>query len=222
MIERNRSALDGSMFVWAAGAVVFLVSIFFSPRIGPTPLILVALALSLWGWYAARKRTRILVEAMLAGIGDAVITTDASGCIAFFNPVAEALSGLRQAEVRRKRAADVLRLVHEQSHEPVENLAGRALVMFNIAGDGTVQMLYPVDADPRMIKDDLYRLPVRVRGPFGSDLVIAVTSEQPMPMLEQALKSLNQRRGALAALKAVERYRPVDGRIGSTGIFTAP
>lgn len=127
MIERNRSALDGSMFVWAAGAVAFLVSIFFSPRIGPAPLILVALALSLWGWYAARKRTRILVEAMLAGIGDAVITTDASGRIAFFNPVAEALSGLRQAEVRRKRAADVLRLVHEQSHEPVENLAGRAL-----------------------------------------------------------------------------------------------
>jgi hypothetical protein len=26
-----------------------------------------------------------------------------------------------------------------------------------------------------------------VRGPYGSDLVIAITSEQPMPMLEQAL-----------------------------------
>jgi hypothetical protein len=104
----------------------------------------------------------------------------------------------------------------------IGNLAGRALVMFNIAGDGTVQMLYPVDADPRIIKDDLYRLPVRVRGPYGSDLVIAITSEQPMPMLEQALLPLNQRRSALAALKAVERYRPVDGRIGSTGIFTAP
>jgi hypothetical protein len=94
--------------------------------------------------------------------------------------------------------------------------------MFNIAGDGTVQMLYPVDADPRIIKEDLYRLPVKVRGPYGADLVIAITSEQPMPMLEQALLPLNQRRSALAALKAVERYRPVDGRIGSTGIFTAP
>jgi hypothetical protein len=79
-----------------------------------------------------------------------------------------------------------------------------------------------VDADPRIIKDDLYRLPVKVRGPYGSDLVIAITSEQPMPMLEQALLPLNQRRSALAALKAVERYRPLDGRIGSTGIFTAP
>jgi uncharacterized caspase-like protein len=117
---------------------------------------------------------------------------------------------------------DALHRKDSQVAVEIGNLAGRALVMFNIAGDGTVQMLYPVDADPRIIKDDLYRLPVRVRGPYGSDLVIAITSEQPMPMLEQALLPLNQRRSALAALKAVERYRPLDGRIGSTGIFTAP
>jgi hypothetical protein len=65
-------------------------------------------------------------------------------------------------------------------------------------------------------------LPVRVRGPFGADLVVAVTSAQPMPMLEQALKPLDQRRSALQALKAVERYRPADGRVGSASIFTAP
>jgi hypothetical protein len=95
-------------------------------------------------------------------------------------------------------------------------------VLFNIAGDGTVQLLYPVGADQSIIKTAEYRLPVRVQQPFGSDQVVAITSEQPMAALEQSLRALNQRRSALQALKLVERYWPVDGRIGSTGIFTAP
>jgi uncharacterized caspase-like protein len=134
---------------------------------------------------------------------------------------------LKQAAAKAPQAMRVVPgdTVHRgESKVAVEigNLTGRALVLFNIAGDGTVQLLYPVDGDPRIVRDGLYRLPVRVRGPFGADLVVAVTSEQPMPMLEQALKPLNQRRGALQALKAVERYRPADGRVGATSIFTAP
>jgi uncharacterized caspase-like protein len=140
---------------------------------------------------------------------------------------AAAVRALKQLAAKAPQSMRVIPgdAVHRKDSQvavEIGNLAGRALVMFNIAGDGTVQMLYPMDADPRIIKDDLYRLPVRVRAPYGSDLVIAITSEQPMPMLEQALLPLNQRRSALAALKAVERYRPLDGRIGSTGIFTAP
>jgi uncharacterized caspase-like protein len=104
----------------------------------------------------------------------------------------------------------------------IGGVANRALVLFNIAGDGTVQLLYPIASDPVIVRSAEYRLPVQVREPFGSDLVVAVTSEQPMPMLEQALRSVNQRRSALAALKIVERYRPIDGRVGATGIFTAP
>jgi hypothetical protein len=83
-------------------------------------------------------------------------------------------------------------------------------------------MLYPVDQDPPTLRDASYRLPVRVREPFGSDLVVAVTSEQPMPKLEQAIRSLNQRRSALQALWMVDRYRPVDAKVGAAGIFTAP
>jgi len=116
------------------------------------------------------------------------------------------------------------KLHHKDARVTVEisGIANRALVLFNIAGDGTVQLLYPIASDPVLVRSADYRLPVQVREPFGSDLVVAVTSEQPMPMLEQALRSVNQRRSALAALKIVERYRPIDGRIGATGIFTAP
>jgi hypothetical protein len=104
----------------------------------------------------------------------------------------------------------------------IGGVSGRALVLLNIAGDGTVQLLYPVGTDPKVLRDADYRLPVRVRGPFGSDTVVAITSAHPMPQLEQALQPLNQRRSALEALKVVERYRPSDGRVGSTGIFTSP
>jgi hypothetical protein len=104
----------------------------------------------------------------------------------------------------------------------IGGVSNRALILVNLAGDGTVQLLYPVGNDPKILRQADYRLPVRVQQPFGADTIIAITSEQPMPQLEQALQPLNQRRNALETLKVVERYRPVDGRFGTTGIFTAP
>ena len=116
------------------------------------------------------------------------------------------------------------KLNHNDGRVAVEigEVKGRALVLFNIAGDGTVQLLYPIDQDPLTLRDATYRLPVRVREPFGSDLVVAITSEQPMPKLEQAIRSLNQRRSALQALWMIDRYRPVDAKVGAASVFTAP
>ena len=131
-------------------------------------------------------------------------------------------AGAKAPQAIRVIPGDALHRADSKVAVEIGNLSGRALVLFNIAGDGTVQLLYPLAADPKIVRDGLYRLPVRVRGPFGADMVVAVTSERPMPMLEQALKPLDQRRNALQALKAVERYRPADGRVGATSIFTAP
>jgi hypothetical protein len=140
---------------------------------------------------------------------------------------AAAARALKSLAARSPQAMRVLpddKLHRNDSKVTVEigAVAGRALILLNIAGDGTVQLLYPVGSDPKVVREADYRLPVRVRGPFGSDLVVAITSGQPMSQLEQALQPLNQRKSALEVLKVVERYRPVDGRIGSTGIFTAP
>jgi uncharacterized caspase-like protein len=140
---------------------------------------------------------------------------------------AAAVRELKQLAAKSPQSIKVTpndKLNHNDGRVAVEigEVKGRALVLFNIAGDGTVQMLYPVDQDPPTLRDASYRLPVRVREPFGSDLVVAVTSEQPMPKLEQAIRSLNQRRSALQALWMVDRYRPVDAKVGAAGIFTAP
>jgi hypothetical protein len=104
----------------------------------------------------------------------------------------------------------------------VTDVAGRALILLNIAGDGTVQALYPIGSDPPLMRAAEHRLPLRVREPFGADQVIAITSKQRMTELETALKQLNQRRTAVQLLKMVERYAPADARIGTLGLFTAP
>ena len=104
----------------------------------------------------------------------------------------------------------------------VSDVAGRAMVMFNIAGDGTVQTLYPIGSDPAIIRTAKYRFPVEVRTPYGADQIVVVTAQQRMTSLEQALQQLNQRRTAVEALNMVRRYSPADARIGTTGLFTAP
>lgn len=107
-------------------------------------------------------------------------------------------------------------------HLGVSDVAGRALVLFNIAGDGTVQQLYPVASDPALIEAPDFEFPVRVRSPFGSDQLIAITSSQPMIALEKALQQLNRRRAPLEMMQMVQRYAPADVHIGAAGVFTTP
>jgi len=63
----------------------------------------------------------------LASIGDAVISTDNIGRVTFMNAVAEALTGWSQAEALDWPLSDVCRIIHEETLEPVENPAIRAL-----------------------------------------------------------------------------------------------
>ncbi len=104
----------------------------------------------------------------------------------------------------------------------VAGVAQRSLLMFNIAGDGTVQTLYPIGSDARVIATPEYRFQVRVSEPFGADQVVAVSSGERLGELEEALRKLSQRRAAVEVLKMVERYAPPDARIGAASLYTAP
>src|SRR5580700_3564462 len=63
----------------------------------------------------------------LASIGDAVITTDIHGGVTFLNPVAQSLTAWTQEEAAGKPLDSVFRIVNEESRQPVENPAARAL-----------------------------------------------------------------------------------------------
>jgi len=117
---------------------------------------------------------------------------------------------------------DKLHRNSEKIFVDIPNVAKRALILFNIAGDGTVQLLYPIAGDAPVQSNSNYRLPVVATRPFGADQIGVVTSEQRMVALEQALQQLNRRRSALQVMRMVERYAPKDARIGTVGLFTAP
>lgn len=104
----------------------------------------------------------------------------------------------------------------------LSEVAGRAVVLFNVSGDGTIQMLYPVGADASPARSTNLRLPLRVREPFGAEQIVAVTSQQRMVDFEKVLQQLNRRRASGQAIKNLERYLPADARVGSIGFFTVP
>ncbi|HUR55866.1 MAG TPA: ATP-binding protein [Gemmataceae bacterium] len=62
----------------------------------------------------------------LSSIGDAVITTDGEGRVAFLNPVAESLTGWTLQEAIGRPIDTVFRIINEESREPVESPAVRA------------------------------------------------------------------------------------------------
>jgi PAS domain S-box-containing protein len=63
----------------------------------------------------------------LSSIRDAVIATDADGCVTRMNPAAEALTGWRLADALGKPLAVVFRIVDQDSKALVENPADRVL-----------------------------------------------------------------------------------------------
>lgn len=60
-------------------------------------------------------------QVTLSSIGDAVITTDASGNIDFLNPVAEKLTGWLLDEAQGKPLVEVFKIINESSRNPAQN-----------------------------------------------------------------------------------------------------
>ena len=101
-------------------------------------------------------------------------------------------------------------------------IAGRALVLFAITGDGTVQILYPLGSDPHIVPNSPFRLAMQMREPFGSDAIIAVSSTQALDVFEQSLKQISHYRSAGEALKLIKALVPDDARLGLLTLTTTP
>lgn len=103
----------------------------------------------------------------------------------------------------------------------IEGLAKRALVLFSIAGNGKVQLLYPIGSDPPIISTQTYKLELQVQEPFGADQLVAITAPERMTDIELALNRLRDRRASGQLPNILSHYAPPNWRIGSVGIFTA-
>ena len=117
---------------------------------------------------------------------------------------------------------DKLHRTGEQVQIAIHGLAGRSLILFNIAGDGTLQFLYPKGSDPPVIENSEQRLTLQVREPFGAEQTVSVSATQRQTELEQAIRQLDRQRNPLKAAELVERYDGADVFVGLVGLFTAP
>ncbi|WP_156964407.1 hypothetical protein [Methylocapsa aurea] len=104
----------------------------------------------------------------------------------------------------------------------IPDVLRRALVLFDIAGDGSVEALYPIGADPRVIQTQNFRWAFQIREPFGADVIVAISAAQPMDALVQGLKEISQHRSAGQVLKLIASAAPADARIGSVALSSAP
>ena len=81
------------------------------------------------------------------------------------------------------------------------------LTAFNLAGDGTVQMLFPLEGDGEGLLDAgqvrVAMARTRASPPFGVDNVVAVTTPSDPKFLRQSLRRMDGKREALAAAAAV-------------------
>ncbi|MGB0864927.1 MAG: caspase family protein [Granulosicoccaceae bacterium] len=102
---------------------------------------------------------------------------------------------------------------------------GEYLLILNLAGDGTVQLLYPLSSHADPLRHGLRRwsLPLRVAKPLGEDHMVALAFAQPQPDVLQAIEGLNGQRAPLRLLSILEPHllaREVE--VGIVGMFSRP
>ncbi len=128
----------------------------------------------------------------------------------------------RSVQPLRLLPDDKVHHLGSQVEVAIDQLNNRSLLLFDITGDGTVLLLYPQNAsESELISTSQYSLPIKVRGPFGADQIVAITAPQRMVELEQALSKMNARRTAGQLARLLAQDGDAGMRVGSIGVFTA-
>ena len=132
----------------------------------------------------------------LASIGDGVISTDADGRVTFLNGVAETLTGWPQAEALGRPLTAIFQIVNEQSRQPVENPALRALREGTVMGLANHTVLIARDGAEHVIDDSAAPIRDRQERLVGSVLIFRDITER------RTLEKAAAERARLVALRA--------------------
>lgn len=122
------------------------------------------------------QRERLHVT--LSSIGDAVISTDAEGRVEFINPVAQELIGWGNDEAFRRTLTEVFNIVDEETRQPVENPAMRALKEDVVVGLANHTVLISRDGRERPIDDSAAPIKDSQGHVMGSVLVFRDITER--------------------------------------------
>ena len=145
----------------------------------------IAFMVLLWRHLAARAASEHVIaeqaerlRTTLASIGDAVITTDMEGGITNMNAVAEALTGWTNAAATGQPLDAVFRIVNEETRNPVENPATRALRDGVIVGLANHTVLVAKDGTERPIDDSAAPIRCKAGEIVGCVLVFRDVTER--------------------------------------------
>ncbi len=124
-----------------------------------------------------RKQSELL-RITLSSIGDGVICTDERGCVTFLNPVAEFLTGWSQEMAVGRLLTEVFKIVSEDSTEPTDNPALRALREGTVVGLANHTVLISRDGTERPIDDSAAPIRDDAGTPVGAVLVFRDVSDR--------------------------------------------
>ncbi|HEY8064140.1 MAG TPA: caspase family protein [Methylosinus sp.] len=102
----------------------------------------------------------------------------------------------------------------------IGGVAGRNLLLFDLTGDGVLQLLYPLPTDPPVVQSSEYRLTVVAGEPFGADQIVAIASTRAMPQLETALRQLDRLRDPAKVVDIIAQFASGDAQLGAVAIVT--
>lgn len=110
----------------------------------------------------------------------------------------------------------------ERFEARIDGLYGRYLVLVNLAGDGTVQYLFPEGNADNLIDKDQLTIPLRSEAPFGTDTLIAVATRTRRAALELDLKLLHAKRSPSALVELLGRHLDHADRLAIGTYSTRP
>ena len=152
------------------------------------------------------KQREEWLAATLQGIGEAVIATDAKSKIVFMNGVAEAMTGYKQEEAAGKGLSEVVRIIHEETRQPMESAAVKALRDRETVRQGDRTLLVAKEGGEIPVEETAS--PIKDSKGHVTDVVLIFRDISDRRQTEAILRSLsftdeltglNNRRGFLAS-----------------------
>lgn len=149
------------------------------------------------------REQRDLLQTTLTSIGDAVVTTDARGAVTFLNPVAERMTGWTLAQAEGRPLAEVVRIVNEDSGEPVANPVEKVLASGTVVGLANHSMLVARDGREIPIEDSAAPI---VEGGRVHGVVMVMSDVSARRQVERSSRESKTMRSLIDAQEA-ERHR---------------